>query len=96
MFMSQYDKGKESLDLCMLTPCQDNLKLHMRRANYVPTIFNSANKLQMDLDSLLEHGWDDNLATVHSNIAFPEDIYIYIYVFRNGQMPRGILVWFKW
>ena len=46
----------------------------MRRANYVSTIFNSANMSQMDLDSPLEHGWDENLATVWSNIAFPEDI----------------------
>ena len=30
--------------------------------------------LQMDLDSPLEHGWDENIASVWSNIAFPEDI----------------------
>ena len=74
MFTSKYDKGKKSLDLCMLPPCQENLKLHMRRANYVATIFNSANMLQMDLESLLEHGWDENLATVLSIITFSEDI----------------------
>ena len=28
----------------------------------------------MDLDSPLEHGWDENIASVWSNIAFPEDI----------------------
>ena len=64
MFTSKYDKGKKSLDLCMLPPCQENLKLHMRRANYASTIFSSANMSQMDLDSPLEHGWDENLATV--------------------------------
>ena len=58
----------------MLPPCQENLKLHMRRANYVATIFNSAIMLQMDLDSPLEHGWDENLATVLSIMAFSEDI----------------------
>ena len=74
MFMSNHDKGKKSLDLCMLPSCQENLKLHIRRANYVTTIFSSANMLQMDFDSPLEHGWYQNLATVRSNIAFPEDI----------------------
>ena len=44
------------------------------RVNYVSTIFSSANMSQMDLDSPLEHGWDENLATMWSNIAFPEDI----------------------
>ena len=36
----------------------------MRRTNYVAAIFNFANLLQMDLNSLFEHGWDENLATV--------------------------------
>ena len=49
-------------------------KLHMRRANYVATIFNSTNLLQMNLDSPLKHGWDKNLAVVWSNIVFPGDI----------------------
>ena len=44
------------------------------RVNYVSAIFSSANMSQMDLDSPLEHGWDENLATMWSNIAFPEDI----------------------
>ena len=56
----------------MLPPCQENLKLHMRRANYVATIFNSANLLQMILDSPLKHGWDENLVVVV--IVFPDDI----------------------
>ena len=74
MFTSKYYKGKKSLDLCMLPPCLENLKLHMRRANYVARISNSANMLQMSLNSLLKHGWDENLATVWSNAVFPEDI----------------------
>ena len=51
MFRSKYDKGKKSLDLCMLPTCQENLKLHMRRENHVAAIFNSANMLQIDFDS---------------------------------------------
>ena len=74
IFMSKYDKGKKSLDLCMLPSCQDNLRLHMKRANCVATIFYSANMLIMDLYSPLEHYWDENLANVWSNIAFPEDV----------------------
>ena len=31
MFTSKYEKGKKSLDLCMVPPCQENLNLHMRR-----------------------------------------------------------------
>ena len=74
MFMSKYEKGKKSLDFWMLPSSQENLKLHIRRANYVATIFNPANMRQMDLVSSLEHGWDENLATLRSDLAFPEDI----------------------
>ena len=74
MFTSKYEKEKKSLDLCMLPPYQENSKLRMRRANYVATIFNSANMLQMDLDTPFKHGWNENLATVWSDIAFPEGI----------------------
>ena len=28
----------------------------------------------MDLESSLEHGWDENLLTWKSDLAFPEDI----------------------
>ena len=49
-FTPKYEKGKKSLNLCMLPLCQGNLNLHMRRANYVATIFNFA-MLKMDLDS---------------------------------------------
>ena len=74
MYTSKYEKGKKSLNLCVLPPCQENLKLHMRKARYAATIFNSANKLQMNLDSPFEYRWDENPATVWSDIAFPEDI----------------------
>ena len=74
MFMSKYEKGKKSLDFCMLPSSQENWNFHIRRANYVATIFNSANMWQMDLVSSLEHGWDENLATLRSDLAFPENI----------------------
>ena len=46
----------------------------MRRANYVATIFNSANILQVDLASPFRHVWNENLATMWSDITFPECI----------------------
>ena len=58
IFTSKYEKGKKSLDLCVVPPCQEKLKLHMRRANYVTRTFISTNMLQMDLNSPFEHGWD--------------------------------------
>ena len=58
----------------MLPPCQENLKLHMTRANYVATIFNRANMLLMSLDSPLQHGWGENLSPLWYDIVFPNDL----------------------
>lgn len=83
MFTSKYEKGKKSLGLCMLPWCQQNLKLHMRRPNYVATIFNLANMLQIDLNSQFKHGWVENLTTVWWDIAFPEHIPDMLFVVDN-------------
>ena len=65
---------KEITRFVCATTVSRNLKLHMRTSNYVATIFNSANTLEMNLDSPFEHGWNENLTNVWSDIAFPEDI----------------------
>ena len=44
------------------------------KKNYSAKLFNSANMLQM------EHGWDENLATVWSDIAFLENISDMVFV----------------
>ena len=97
--MFKYEKGKKSLYFFMLPSSQENLNLHIRRANYVATIFDSANLWQMDLVSSLEHGWDENLATLRSDLAFPEDISNVLlkwpWEFRR-QEPKGILTRFRW
>ena len=49
--MLKYGKGKKKLDLCML-----QLRSHIRRADYVATMFNSANMLQMGLVSPFGYG----------------------------------------
>ena len=74
IFMSKYEKGKKSQNWCILPPYEQNLKFCMRRANYVATIFNSANILQVDLASPFKHVWNENLATMWSDITFPECI----------------------
>ena len=62
---------------------------HMRRANYVATKFNPANMLQMGLESLLEHGLDENLSTFWSDLTFPKDLSDMLFeVTMRVQMTR--------
>ena len=65
IFLSKFEKPKRSFD---------HLKLHINRENYVTIIFKCANTLQMNLDSPLERGRDENLKLLGSDIAFSYDI----------------------
>ena len=65
IFLSKFEKPKRSLD---------HLKLHINRENYLTIIFKCANTLQMNLDSTLERGRDENLKLLGSDIVFSYDI----------------------
>ena len=52
LFLQKFESGKKITDLSSLPPCQANLKLHIKRSNYVASIFRQAGCLMMDLDDL--------------------------------------------
>ena len=46
----------------MLPPCYENLLLHIKRANYVAYLVHHANELKPQLESYLQHAWDETAA----------------------------------
>ena len=46
-FLSKYEKEEKSFDLCILPPCQENLKVHIRILNYIATIFRCRNGMRI-------------------------------------------------
>ena len=72
--MKKFQKEKKITDLCNLPPCAENLKLHISRVNYVASIYERANRLNMCLDNPVEHGWSEDGKVIWSSNYFPDDI----------------------
>ena len=63
-FLQRFESDKKKTKLNLLPPCQANLKLHIKRSNYVASIFRQAGCLMMDLDDPANHGWDERGSVV--------------------------------
>ena len=73
MFLQKFENEKKITDLSLLPPFQSNLKLHIKRLNYVASIFRQAGRLMMDLDDPANHGWDESGSVVWSDVCYPDD-----------------------
>eukprot|EP00794_Sanderia_malayensis_P004953 gene4953-biopygen4015 len=57
-----------------MPPCAANLHLHIARSAYVANIYRSADRLELDLESPVEQGWDARGNASWSAEAFPENV----------------------
>ena len=57
-----------------MPPCETNLKLHIMRANYAASIFRNANRLILNLEEPINHGWDERGRVMWSSICYPDDL----------------------
>ena len=74
LFWDKYNKDKKIVDLCMLPPCQKNLRHHIIRSNYVAYMFRHANNLHLNLEASSLHGWSGTSIT-WTEEHFPSDIH---------------------
>eukprot|EP00794_Sanderia_malayensis_P002605 gene2605-biopygen2134 len=72
--MQKLEREKKIIDLSLLPPCKENLRLHILRANYVAMIFRQANGLMLQLDAPVDHGWNEAGSVRWSDTCYPEDI----------------------
>ena len=61
-------------DLALLTPCKQNLNLHISRANYVANMYINATRLQMCLDDQINHRWREDGTVQWADDCFPENV----------------------
>ena len=74
MCINKFKKDHQTLDLCNLPPCATNLQMHVKRANYVSNIYKHANRIMMELDDSVNHGWDKTGQAIWSKDPYPVDI----------------------
>eukprot|EP00794_Sanderia_malayensis_P020967 gene20967-biopygen15473 len=73
-FLQKFESEKKIKDLSLLPPCQSNLKLHVERANYVALMYREADRLMMDLNDPVNHGWNEEGSVVWSDESYPDDV----------------------
>ena len=49
VFINKFKADNETIDLCNLAPCAQNMHFHMKRANYISDIYRRANRINMEL-----------------------------------------------
>ena len=74
LFVQKIERERKIIDLSLLPPCKENLRIHILRANYVAMMFRQADGLMLQLGSPADHGWDEKGSVRWSEICYPEDI----------------------
>lgn len=74
IFVRKFEKEKKIVDLSLLPPCFENLKLHIKRANYVARMYRQAPCLMLQLENPSNHGWDERGSVIWSSTCYPEDV----------------------
>ena len=62
------------IDLSLLPPCEANLKYNIMRAHYGALMFRNANRLILNLENTINHGWDEKGRAKWSTACYPDDI----------------------
>eukprot|EP00794_Sanderia_malayensis_P001870 gene1870-biopygen1697 len=73
-FWKVFERKGIVVDLSLMPPCAANLHLHIARSAYVANINRNADRLELDLESPVEHGWDARGNAPWSPEAFPENV----------------------
>ena len=74
IFLQKFEKEKIIIDLSLLPPCKANLKHHIMRANYVALMFRNANRLILNLEEPINHGWNERGRVMWSSVCYPDDV----------------------
>ena len=70
----KHKRENKIADLSSLPPCQEVLRYHCQRANYVAYIWRNSFQLTIQLEDVENHGWFQSGDIFWFNVAFPDDI----------------------
>ena len=73
-FQKVYKQKNKIIDLSLSPPCQQTLKLHCRRCNYVTKIWKSSDVSVVQAPAIVNHGWNEEYEIKWAEVAFPDDV----------------------
>ena len=74
IFWGKYNQSKKIADLSMLPPCQGNLMLHLKRANYVAYNMRHSCELRPIKEEYSHHGWTEDERPVWVESLLPDNV----------------------
>ena len=67
-------KKNRIIDLLLLPPCNDSLKLHVNRSNYVAKIWRQSEKDIIAYDDPQKHGWNGDFSLQWVTKILPTEV----------------------
>ena len=86
---AKFEKKEKVIDLSLLPPCWDSLKLHISRANYVARRYRLSEQAVIEEPSKELHGWLEDGQIDWVKQAFPEDIELLLV--EDGDMKVHVV-----
>ena len=80
LFDKKNKRENKIADLSSLPPCQEVLRYHCQRANYVAYICRHSFQPMIQLEDVENHGWFQPGDIFWFNVAFPDDIEDMLYL----------------
>jgi hypothetical protein len=74
IFDRKYTKQNKAVDMSMLPPCQQTLKLHILRSSFIAEEWRSAVESSHDTGNILENGWTESMELRWPETVMPEDV----------------------
>ena len=74
LFEKKHKRENKIADLSSLPPCQEVLRYHCQRANYVAYIWRHSFQPIIQLEDVENHGWFQSGDIFWFNLAFPDDV----------------------
>ena len=72
LFYQKHQSQNKILDISTLPPCELVLFLHVKRANYIASIWKKANVAKPALPPITDHGWNEDGSLTWTSEIFPE------------------------
>ena len=74
LFYQKYQNQNKMVDMSTLPPCKWVLFLHVKRANYIASIWKKANVAKSVLPPITDHGWNEDGSLTWTSEIFPKEV----------------------
>ena len=74
LFHQKYQNQNKIVDMSTLLPCERVLFLHVKRANYIASIWKKANVAKPVLSPITDNGWNEDGSLTWISEIFPEEV----------------------